>query len=468
MRSVLALLLTTIAVASCEADLPTARDLVFACTADVECGAGVPCQDGVCGGVGGPSSDAGRVGADAGVVVVVVVDGGAGADGGSAVDAGRADAGLDAGDIGDVDAGSLDAGVVDAGVVDAGPTDAGVVPGDWWDVAFSKRRRIDVVTNKVTGGPHGSFVALVQLDADAALAAFARDDGRDVAFVNVDGANQLAHELRSFDGATGELVAWVRISSVSSAGTSLWMYFGAPGASAQEDPDATWGEEHAGVWHLDDVAAPVDSSAHGNDGSPINLDATNGVDGIVGGAVSFEGEGAQQSIDCGNDASLDQASPLTTSAWVSLTDAQYDHFTRVLNKKDGWDACCGYDMEAHPLRNRVATVTGGSSALVVEGSITWAPDAWHHYAVVHDGALVRIYVDGQKVGERTDAAPIQTGGGASLQIGSIGTRAYDFFNGRIDEVRVISAARGPGRLATEYENQRAPASFFTVGALESL
>lgn len=86
---------------------------------------------------------------------------------------------------------------------------------------------------------------------------------------------------------------------------------------------------------------------------------------------------------------------------------------------------------------------------------------------MHDGALVRIYADGALVAERPDAPPIRTGG-TTLQIGSIATRAYDFFYGAIDEVRVIARAPDPTRVATEHGNQRDPTAFVVVGPLESL
>ena len=465
MRRALALLVVA---ASCECGLPAARDLVFACRVDDDCGPGTACVDGLCavrGDDGRPTArdagfaDAGAPPRDGGLPPK---DAGTLADAGVVEDAGTV---VDAATL--LDAGEVDAGVVDAGDVDAGPFDAGFIPPDWWDTAFTKRKRLDVDTTKVTGGPHGSFVALVKLVDDEELAAFAADDGHDVAFATLDGATQLAHELVSFDGATGALVAWVRISTVASTGTSIRLYFGAAAVDAQAAAAATWGGEHAGVWHLDDYAASiVDSSQNGNHGTPIGMDATNEIDGIVGGALFWEGQTAAQSIDCGDDASLDLASPLTTSAWVRLADASYDQYVRVLNKKNGWDACCGYDMEAHPLQNRVDTITAFNDFTGATG-VDWAAGDWHHYVVVHDGALVRIYVDGVEVAERTNAAPIRVGG-IALQIGSIGTRAYDFFYGTIDEVRVVAAARGPGRVATEHVNQRDPSSFFVVGALESL
>ncbi|MBI5280621.1 MAG: hypothetical protein HY858_02985, partial [Candidatus Solibacter usitatus] len=48
---------------------------------------------------------------------------------------------------------------------------------------------------------------------------------------------------------------------------------------------------------------------------------------------------------------------------------------------------------------------------------------------------------------------------------TIGGSIYDpGFQGLLDEVRVSSIARTPDWIVTEYQNQNAPATFFSVGA----
>lgn len=67
-------------------------------------------------------------------------------------------------------------------------------------------------------------------------------------------------------------------------------------------------------------------------------------------------------------------------------------------------------------------------------------DAWHHVALVSDGARLDSYVDGARAGSAGGAA--LTGTSGALQIGAwvLGEGGADFFYGTIDEVRVYDRA----------------------------
>src|SRR5262245_26287173 len=58
------------------------------------------------------------------------------------------------------------------------------------------------------------FPLAVVVAADPDLAAHARPDGHDFAFVAADGETQLAFEVEHYDGASGNLVAWVRMPEI--------------------------------------------------------------------------------------------------------------------------------------------------------------------------------------------------------------------------------------------------------------
>lgn len=86
----------------------------------------------------------------------------------------------------------------------------------WYNPAWGYRKAV-LINSKPDAGDCGTgtcvpaaqvnFPVLVSLASDAALAARAQDDGDDILFTAADGTTQLAHEIESFDGATGALVA---------------------------------------------------------------------------------------------------------------------------------------------------------------------------------------------------------------------------------------------------------------------
>lgn len=79
-----------------------------------------------------------------------------------------------------------------------------------------------------------------------------------------------------------------------------------------------------------------------------------------------------------------------------------------------------------------------------------------------------MYLDGALIGT-ADLDDVNTSGGEGI----IGNARDPFgsdlnLDGQIDEIRISNIARSPAWIATEYSNQSAPSSFYTVGAEEAL
>jgi hypothetical protein len=75
--------------------------------------------------------------------------------------------------------------------------------------------------------------------------------GYDIIFRASNGVDELYHEVESYNGTTGTLVAWVRVPTVSgTANTTIYMYYGNQCiTSATQSANNVW-ELTTGVWHL--------------------------------------------------------------------------------------------------------------------------------------------------------------------------------------------------------------------------
>jgi len=120
--------------------------------------------------------------------------------------------------------------------------------GKWWNTSWLFRKAIVIDHGKV-GADLADFPVLIDL-SDNELANQAQDSGNDIVFADSYGT-KLDHEKEFYDSFTGHLVAWVRVPHLSSIDdTLLYMYYGNPEASSQENPTGVWDSSYVMVQHL--------------------------------------------------------------------------------------------------------------------------------------------------------------------------------------------------------------------------
>ena len=200
---------------------------------------------------------------------------------------------------------------------------ASAAHGAWYpDSNWQYRKKITIQSLRVIGGPHLNFPVLVKLATDAELAANARNDGYDILFTSSDETTKIAHEIEKFDEGTGELVAWVKVGSVSSGGnTDIYMYYGYASATNQQDATNVWDSNYKGVWHLKETTGTHYDSTTGNNGTPgggVIQDAI----GKINGADDFDGNDDYVEIGTTGFSTTN----MTFSAWVkadALADRRY-------------------------------------------------------------------------------------------------------------------------------------------------
>ena len=86
----------------------------------------------------------------------------------------------------------------------------------WYNTnwAYRKILAIDQTQVGATGAPHANFPVLVSR-TDTDLQSKAQSTGNDILFTSSDGTTKLSHEIEKYVSGTGELVAWVKVPSVS-------------------------------------------------------------------------------------------------------------------------------------------------------------------------------------------------------------------------------------------------------------
>lgn len=342
-------------------------------------------------------------------------------------------------------------------------------PGDWFDTAWSRRKRVTIAADQVAAGAVlEGFPVLISL-TDAEIGAAARADGRDILFTDGDGVTPLPHELESY-APSGQLVFWVRVPQLTGAAdTVLYLYYG-NSEPATADASGVWDSELETVHHLHQVpggnASIIDSTDNSYDGTPQgSMSMTNSVDGQIGRALQFDG---------GNDfvqfTTMDAGNAFTISLWLELAGSSDDIQTLVANSISGRDVD-GYRLfvntdSTSDRRVIFETADGNNDDSADTDPGVISSDVWTHLAVVVDrgAGSATIFVDGA---DATVDATIQNdfSSSAAFELARMGD-IYNF-DGILDELRIAKTLRSPAWIQTSYQNQLEPGGFHELGPEET-
>ncbi|MBL0214379.1 MAG: DUF2341 domain-containing protein [Myxococcales bacterium] len=343
---------------------------------------------------------------------------------------------------------------------------------------WTRRKTITIDNTKVAAGPHLGFPVLISLPTDPDLAADASADGGDIMFIADDGVTRLPYQRQRFVKSTGELIAWVRVPSLSStATTTLYLYYGNPAATDQSNAAATWNATYRGVWHLDgDVGGTggvKDSTSNSNHGTAVGGPLLGGV-GKLGQATTFDG--VDDRINVPDSTSLDATAAAGTFAmWVKFVDPSAGRVQLVMSSGNAfagtpngfsWSVQADGDHYFYPWVGNVNDYN-----LVTN---PFANNTWAFACVTYAFATkeVKLYVNGLPLTYAIVNAPTLwtqiAQPAAWLWGGNPNDPAATFFAGQLDELRVSDAVRTPGWILTEYWNQSAPQTFYALGPAASL
>jgi len=117
---------------------------------------------------------------------------------------------------------------------------------DWWDSDWEYRKEITIDHDMVATNLKNFPILFHCKSTDFSY--HAHPEGDDFVFVSIDRLRQYNHEIEFYDSSTGELIAWVNITCLfSTEDTSLYIYYGNPSCSNQENIAGTWDSNFVGV-----------------------------------------------------------------------------------------------------------------------------------------------------------------------------------------------------------------------------
>jgi hypothetical protein len=205
-----------------------------------------------------------------------------------------------------------------------------------------------------------------------------------------------------------------------------------------------------GYWPLNEGSGTSTEDASPNSNNGTISGATWTTAGKFGNALSFNG--TSNYVSCGSDASLRPSSALSISAWVKP--ASFGYYEGIVcNFHDTGSTESGYCLVDLADGVFCAGVAGSDGSIGYVKAGTYSTGQWHHVALVFDGAMTRLFVNGSVVKTTAESAPIDYNP-LPLYGFQIGRYADDneawYYDGVIDDVGVWSRALSAGEISWLY------------------
>ncbi|MDD5518917.1 MAG: LamG domain-containing protein [Candidatus Omnitrophica bacterium] len=199
-------------------------------------------------------------------------------------------------------------------------------------------------------------------------------------------------------------------------------------------PEDTMTRGLVGYWDLDEGSGTVahDSSGYSNNGMLTNGPTWAG--GRTGGALSFDGD--NDFVNCGTSSSLTPPDKITMEVWLKFNGtgghlvAKHD-----TNWATYWNGYFLYMNNDGAIDWRWSDGTWPYIQVYAPaGSVP--TNVWSHIMVSYDGAIVKIYVNGNEVISQAETRTISAASSQALRLGW----SSDTVGGLIDEVRIYNRA----------------------------
>ncbi len=308
------------------------------------------------------------------------------------------------------------------------------------------------------------------------------------------GVNRLDYEIQEYNPATGHILAWIRVPTLTHASdTVIYMFYGNAGATAsQQNPGGVWDNGYQSVYHLANAGSGTASDSTGLEN---NIPATGltSAPGAFDAAASFNGTANYFELP-----SVDFASYPTGGQYSSAFAASFGVWFKTSSQgvilgqaggnvtpdsyPNGWIPALYVDSSGN-LRGSFFNVddpyetyswfsgggVGYSGAPQLVSQSTYNDNQWHFAALTYNNAGAEtLFVDGETIGSNQNT--VQAGYNSTYSY-SVGTgfdqgwpnlssnSDWGYFNGSLEEVEVSNVARSADWLHTEYLNQSSPATF---------
>lgn len=313
------------------------------------------------------------------------------------------------------------------------------------------------VTGTLTNYPMVFNETATWLKSTANGGEVANSNGYDITFsTDAAGTSLLKWEVETYNPATGQLVAWIKIPSLTtSAATTIYIRYNQTGISTFQGGTAgsVWDASFDGVWHMNQSLTAAgqtenDYTSNAHAATSFGTWATGQtVAGAVGNGLSVlhaNGDYFQVSTSGGTWAS--KSGDFTAEGWF---------YVNTLDQTTMTFGASSYANDMNFFGAKYRLYNGSDD--IVDGTATTAT-TWTHLVITRASGTLTVYHNGVSTASGAGATFTynldnffyQNGQGSSADVGA-------------DEMRISSIARSGAWIAAEYLNMNTPDTFYSLG-----
>lgn len=337
---------------------------------------------------------------------------------------------------------------------------------NWYNSNWTNRVKLTVDNTKVPNTDQTDFPIYIDLsDLPSSFFSSVKSDGSDIVVTSSDGLTKLSRELVDIDtgASTGEL--WFKAPILSaSSDTDFYIYYGNSGAGEINDT-SVWSNGYKMVQHMSEDpsgTAPqlIDSTVNNKNGTTSgSMLSGDLVGGQVGNALNFDG--VDNLISLGNNAFGNIGDQVTISVWIKTSSDGI-----ILSEYES--TVCGdvYFSVGKVGNPSIIDFHDGASQRIITTE-TVVDNNWHYITAISDVTASRIYIDGVLKASSTDVDWRNTCSSQDVRIGARDNSTVNTFDGLIDEFKITNTSKSSDWIATEYNNQSSPSTFYNTNTEES-
>jgi hypothetical protein len=342
----------------------------------------------------------------------------------------------------------------------------------WWNENWRYRWSINV-TNPFTSSLY-DFQVNVSLNFTNFDFTQAKADGSDLRFIyynSTDGTqNELNYWIESWNSTAWKASIRIKVPYIPANNTiGIYVYYGNPDAESVSNFDAAFqklmADEHTvALWHFDEGqgSKTQDASKYSNLGFLYNTTWNRDATFSYGSALAFNGNNSYMEVSY--SPSLDLVEAFAVEAWVKPNDTYNGQFILVKKADSFWGFNYALGIGGQPGGATAFNKAWFSYYSIEDGqryiisNVTLESEKWCHIIGVKEGYHNRLYVNSSLVAYSVDESQTPRVGKEPLYIGAFLAPGYgkvsSFFNGTIDEVRILNRVLTTPEVKADYEHRK--------------